>query len=138
MKGFRLKWLLSCALLVSCLIGCTVSKTSANDPGPNLQSLPLFPQAQQVKIQSILRMDQEQVTSFQTQDTPEAVLEFYRTHLTQDGWDPISWLTPTPRGLAFNWAGNAKHPDYAINITITSAYPQETKVEVNLITFMSR
>lgn len=67
---------------------------------------------------------------FQTQDTAEAVLAFYRTELLRQGWEISSYSTTTGDQLKFLWSHGALEQRQALIITVYTNNPEQRLVSI--------
>jgi len=108
----------------------------ANKVRPNTQNLPLYPNARQIthEDRNMGEGVPEVHTTFTTPDSSQAVLAFYQTVLTKDGWEPAG-ITPPPNALYFGWSNGLKLPGYSLVVTVAPSGSHTTRVELTLRTY---
>ena len=125
----------SCLLLLCVLAAC--SAYPPPDPGkrpPDIESLRLYPGAQQVRVQrqSGAGPTFKELTTFQTGDKPEAVLAFYRRVLAKDGWEFFVPRTPIANRLGADWANGVGQPGYQVDLIAQPLAGGQTSVEITV------
>ena len=107
------------------------SQCDPKKPKPNIQSFPLYPDAQQVQVKA----DKvTQVTTFQTLDSSEAVQSFYEDLLLKHGWTYRTGVTPEPNTFDFYWRNYCRDPQHYIIGTLTPRADGGTNVEITIRT----
>lgn len=122
MKASRL-WLALCLCL---LTNCTIGSTSKL---PNTHNLPLYPGAQQVKLEQ--PAPDIRTTSFTTEDTSSVVLSWYKEALVSDGWilEKVH-----PDGLTVYLINGSDNRAYHLDVMLSANHGGMTKVELRLLT----
>lgn len=123
--------LLGCLVLLVVSVACSPTRATKKAPS-STQSPPLYPSAQRVDVQYINagEVKPEQLVSFETNDSTQTVLGFYKDVLAKDGWT-LSPELSSPDRLYFSWADGTA---YELVATVTSARVGLTKVELKLLT----
>lgn len=125
-------------VLFNVMLIASLSTLTACSPQPptTTQNPPSYPSAYQVKVQSLTGgMDHEQVTTFVTNDKPEAIFEFYTNALLKDDWQLRDHLS-TPSERHFGWVtpGPPNSTAYAATIYARPNQSGQTNVEIRLRT----
>jgi hypothetical protein len=123
--------------LVIMLVACSQSTHFSNKlPPSSTKNPPLYPNAQQVKVQSggTAMGTPDQITSFYTSALPDAVVSFYKDALLQDGWE-VTLNAATSNITYFEWIGaTPRISTYRLDLVITRT-STTTLVELRLFEY---
>lgn len=122
------------AILISLTACSAFPPSNPAKPTPNVQNLPLYPNAQKIAVQDLPggRSSFKRLTSFETNDKPEEVLAFYRNVLSKEGWEPMNQPTQQPDMLIFDWGNGVGQPGYRMAIVVKPPDSGLTLVEVTV------
>jgi hypothetical protein len=110
-------------MIVVCLSGCGIR--------PGILALPEYPNAENTQNGTFIDNEEgypERVTTFQTKDSPQKVLSFYKGRLVSAGWD-VTFDTDIP----YVFFDSSACPYYALYLTATSGANEMTDVELRLV-----
>ena len=129
-----LSYLAISILAVTQLTGCDFSLTY--DPSKLRPNIPLYPNAQHVTTQenpvSQTNSQYTRLTTFDTSDKPEVVLDFYSDYLSKDGWTENEPATPVPTKMYFIKVLGGTKPTYGLAVSADANGRGPTHVELNL------
>ncbi len=117
------------------IVGLSMLTACSPQPTPTTQNPPSYPGAYLVNVQSLIGgMDPVQVTTFVTNDKPEAIFEFYTNALLKDNWQLRDHLSK-PSERHFDWViSGPSSTAYAMTIYAKPNQSGQTNVEIQLRT----
>ena len=122
MRSYLLQWS-TYIIIVACLSGCGIR--------PSTLALPEYSNAENTRTSSFKDNEDgypEQVITFQTRDSPQKVLGFYKGRLVNAGWE-VSFDTDIP----YAFVDPRDCPYYVLYLTATPGANEMTDVELRLI-----
>jgi hypothetical protein len=127
--------LLLCFACVAMLTNCTFSglPDMRSDP-PSTQQAPLYPGASQVVTNN---QENVHITSFETPDASEDVLNYYENIFIAEGWksagsSPQPQAVQTPQALYFKWYRQDGTGGWLAYVTVVQIYAGKTQVEIKI------
>jgi hypothetical protein len=100
---------------------------AATPPPPSIVNPPIYPGAQQVKVEPRPSEFGPRIT-FETSDNIAQVLEYYNSLLSGEGWTPDG-TSESPNSLVFSY-GNG--PYYGFAVKVEELSPNQMKVTLLL------
>ena len=91
-------------LVVTCLFGLSLASCSTHtEPPPTTKAPLIYPYAEQIKTETTMGVESPgTLVTFQTNASPDEVLNFYKDTLLGEGWfRPIG--EPMPDSITFEW-----------------------------------
>ena len=99
---------------------------SCRETKPICPELPYYPQAQLTNFET---PTVSRIASYQTTDTPGQVLNYYKHHLLNSGWELVNDI---PEGITFFYINREKVPPFSLDVVITTTQPGVTDFKVHL------
>jgi hypothetical protein len=122
-----------------------------NDPPGVWQNPPLYPDAQDVRVEDFGEYGQLEtgrdlansvhiikVVTFTATEREDQVVEFYARAFSAGGMRPSTWgrLTDTPKALNYEWISSARSPSlYFLDVITRAKNENETEVEIGVTMF---
>ena len=122
-------------LALGVLAGCSESGPYVAPPA-TLQNPPMYPHAQEVQVTPTTFYEDipAKLVVFHTNDTPDAVLDFYQDALRKEGWT-FEKENSKP-GETLEFSGPRSCPGYSYHVTVKPASNGQTRVELEPIQYM--
>jgi hypothetical protein len=98
-------------------------------PPISLQAIPSYPQAQSLTHRTEHDLDEMTTIAFETQDTPQTVLAFYK--ITLQGY---RWTSEKEQADALVYVDTSGCPWYSLSIVTSKQSSLRTNVRVRLLT----
>jgi hypothetical protein len=123
-----------CAVILFALLGC--ASQASQTPPPSTQKPLMYPNAQQIRVSSIKdgMPVPASIVDFQTSDSTEQVLQFYKDELLREQWDV--GYRDTPNELDAYWRDGC--PKYHFRVVVQRKGNEPADVMLKLITELCR